>query len=73
MWDAATGCSLKPPPSSITFSLMVTLVCYFFSVPMDQIIGYIQDEYASRHPGAINNQPPHPSYPIPIYPNPRLS
>ena len=52
---------------------MVTLVCYFFSVPMDQIIGYIQDEYASRHPGAINNQPPHPSYPIPIYPNPRLS
>ena len=29
---------------------MVVLVCYFFTVPLDQIIGFVQDEYASRHP-----------------------
>ena len=49
-WNSSTGCALKPPPSSITFSLMVTLVCYFFTVPLDQIIGYVQDEYAAKHP-----------------------
>ena len=49
-WDSDTGCSLKPPPSSLTFSLMVTLVCYMFTIPLDQIIGFVQDEYAAKHP-----------------------
>ena len=49
-WSASAGCSVTPPPSSLTFSLMVTLVMYIIGIPIDIMIGRVQEEYGMKIP-----------------------
>ena len=49
-WSNSAGCSVTQPPSSLTFSLMVTLVCYMICIPLDLFIGHFQEAYGSKMP-----------------------
>ena len=50
IWDNELGCAVNPPPSSITFSLVITLLWYFVAVPIDIVVGFVQDEFAAKYP-----------------------
>lgn len=49
-WSPKSGCSVTPPPSSLTFSLMVTLICYIICIPIDILIGKVQEHWGMREP-----------------------
>ena len=49
-WSASAGCSVTPPPASLTFSLMVTLVMYLIGIPVDIMIGKVQQDYGCKIP-----------------------
>lgn len=50
-WDpSADKCSLRPPPENLTFTMIITLVILIIAVPLDFVLGYIMDEYASLRP-----------------------
>ena len=49
-WSKSDGCTVTPPPSSLTFSLMVTLVMYIIGIPLDILIGKVQEEYGCKIP-----------------------
>jgi hypothetical protein len=52
-WDpASASCSLTPPPSNATFTIIVSLLTLLLSVPLIIIIHMIIDNYASRWPGS---------------------
>ena len=50
IWNASTGCSINPPPRSITFVLLVSFIIVIFVIVLDYLVGYIQEEYAAKRP-----------------------
>jgi hypothetical protein len=53
-WSKATGCSVTPPPASLTFSLMVTLICHMIAIPLDLLIGKVQEIFGAKEPDFEN-------------------
>ena len=52
-WDpTAATCSLTPPPSNASFTIIVSLLTLLLSVPLIIIIHLLIDNYASRWPGS---------------------
>ena len=49
-WDKDSGCGITPPPTSVTFTLLVAFIIIIFVIPLDYCVGYIQEEYASKRP-----------------------
>ena len=41
---------MTPPPSTLTYSLMITLICYLICIPMDLAIGKVQEEIGQKEP-----------------------
>ena len=50
MFDKLKGCSINPPPKSVTFVLLTSFIILIFILPLDYCIGYIQEEFASKRP-----------------------
>jgi len=48
--DASVQCVLNPPPSSVTFSLLVSLIVMILSIIFNIPFGYVHDEFASSRP-----------------------
>ena len=52
-WDStAATCSLTPPPSNASFTIIVSLLTLLLSVPLIIIIHLLIDKFASRWPGS---------------------
>ena len=49
-WDQTTGCSITPPPKSMTFVLMISFIIAIFVIFLDFFVGYAQTEYAANRP-----------------------
>lgn len=58
LWTANTDptsstpgvCSLRPPPGSLMFSLMIALLTVIIGIPIDVSIAYVQDEVCRYRP-----------------------
>jgi hypothetical protein len=51
LWDEATAvCSMAPPPSSLIFTMSISLLCVLLNIPLDMTFGYIIDEFAAKRP-----------------------
>ena len=48
-WQDDT-CSIQPPPASVLFTLMASFIIIIFIIPMDFLVGYVQEEYAAKRP-----------------------
>jgi len=49
-WTKPNMCTVTPPPSTLTYSLMITLICYLIGIPMDLAIGKVQEEIGQKDP-----------------------
>ena len=49
-WNHATGCSITPPPKSMTFVLMISFIIAIFVIFLDFFVGFAQTEYAANRP-----------------------
>ena len=49
-WNSKTGCSITPPPKSMTFVLLVSFIISIFVLFLDFLVGFIQTEYAAKRP-----------------------
>ena len=49
-WDSTRGCSITPPPKSMTFVLLTSFIITIFVIVIDWIVGYIQSEAAAKRP-----------------------
>ena len=49
-WNSSNGCSITPPPKSITFVLLVAFITVIFVIVLDYFVGYLLMEYASKRP-----------------------
>jgi hypothetical protein len=50
LWDKDSGCSIAPPPATITFVLLIAFIIMIFILPLDFGMKYLQDEFASKRP-----------------------
>jgi hypothetical protein len=48
-WNG-TGCSLSPPPSDVTFTVVLALICVLICVPIDFGMSFVLEEMASKWP-----------------------
>lgn len=48
------SCALRPPPSSITFTIMVAVICTILSTPVDIFMALIMETYCRRRPNFDN-------------------
>jgi hypothetical protein len=50
-WDTSAGeCTLIPPPSDITFVMLLAMITLLFSLPLKMISRYLLEEYCAKRP-----------------------
>eukprot|EP01038_Epipyxis_sp_PR26KG_P005612 gene5612-7752_t len=49
-WSSSSGCSLGSPPNTISFYMISTLMIVIIGTPIDAILSFISEEYASKIP-----------------------
>ena len=49
-WDDMHGCSLRPPPKTKLFSILVSCVSMLITVPLNFIFDYLLDEICAKRP-----------------------
>lgn len=43
-------CQLRPPPGTLSFTMIIALLCLIIAIPVDTIIGYVMETYCSKRP-----------------------